>query len=177
LLQRLQPDDKSFRLKFNVGRKIKAVTQTALSNFMPVIARALRWTGAACCAVGVLSGPAYAQNSVPQRFNSPSGPDQGAKRLNFDERRALRQEIRSHGQIGSSNGLIGVPPATPLQLSVIPPSGAVQETGQPLPSPVMSDSDRQQLRTQIREQRKAVLDGRKVNSQRPIYPTPTEVDR
>jgi hypothetical protein len=177
LLQRLQPDDKSFRLKFNVGRKIKAVTQNDLSHLIPVIARALRHGSAACCAVGLLIGPLHAQNAAPQRFNPPNGPDQGAKRLNFDERRALRQEIRSHGQLGSSNGLIGVPPAAPLQLSVIPPPRVVQETAQPLPATVMSDSDRQQLRMQIKEQRKAVLEGRKANSQRPIYPTPTEVDR
>jgi hypothetical protein len=154
------------------------------------------------CTLGVMVSSACAQTMAPQRLNPQSAPEQGSKRMNFDERRALRQEIRSHGQLGlnAQNASPTIPiAASSAQPSVLPsisgllnssapngatsgsivtPSSQASPAGvQVLPIQVMSDTERQQLRMQIREQRKLTVEAKKPDSRRAIYPTPTEVDR
>jgi hypothetical protein len=123
--------------------------------------------GALLCVLGLTPSLVGAQASAPQRFAPQTLPDDSTKRLNFDERRALRQEIRSHGLPGPQ--------------SLAAPSGNIAPPVQSAPAPAMSDIDRQQLRNQIREQRKLMAESRRADVRKSNYssqiPTPTEVER
>jgi uncharacterized membrane protein len=107
-----------------------------------------------------------------------------ARRMEQEERRRLRQEIQRHGPgyRVTDKGLAA--PALPAASPVLAPSQiapvvpnipidagmglAAPAAGSALPTraPAMSNEDRQQLRQQIREERR-----------RGLYPTPSEVDR
>jgi hypothetical protein len=123
--------------------------------------------GVLVCLLSLTASLASAQATAPLRFSPQVAPEDGPRRLNFDERRALRQEIRSHG--------------LPSPQSLVPSSAGVSVAVQPSPAPAMSDVDRQQLRTQIREQRKLMAESRRADVRKSSYssqiPTPTEVER
>jgi hypothetical protein len=169
LLQRLQPNDKSF-LGISVGgRKIPFVKSYPQSKVISPRSIALHCSSAGIllCLLSLTTSLVSAQATAPLRFSPQAAPEDGPRRLNFDERRALRQEIRSHG--------------LPSAQSLVPASGGVAVEVQPSPTPAMSDVDRQQLRNQIREQRKLMAESRRADVRKSSYssqiPTPTEVER
>jgi hypothetical protein len=119
-------------------------------------------------------------------------PQGDAKRMELEERRRLRQEIQRHGPDFRSKE-VARPVQNTLAAPALPPPASVPTAPSPtqppplppLPSyfgspvlpasnpspgisrgPAMSQEERQQLRQQIRDERK-----------RGLYPTPSEVDR
>jgi hypothetical protein len=123
--------------------------------------------GILLCLLSLTTSLVSAQATAPLRFSPQAAPEDGSRRLNFDERRALRQEIRTHG--------------LPSAQSSVPASGGAAVEVQSPPTPAMSEVDRQQLRNQIREQRKIMAESRRAEVRKSSYssqiPTPTEVER
>jgi hypothetical protein len=123
--------------------------------------------GILLCLLSLTTSLVSAQATAPLRFSPQAAPEDGSRRLNFDERRALRQEIRTHG--------------LPSPQSLVPASGGAAVEVQSPPTPAMSEVDRQQLRNQIREQRKIMAESRRAEVRKSSYssqiPTPTEVER
>jgi hypothetical protein len=107
-----------------------------------------------------------------------------ARRMEQEERRRLRQEIQRHGPgyrvtdkgLATSAVPAASPVVAPSQIAPVIPNIpidagmglAAPAAGSALPTraPAMSYEERQQLRQQIREERR-----------RGLYPTPSEVDR
>jgi hypothetical protein len=107
-----------------------------------------------------------------------------ARRMEQEERRRLRQEIQRHGpgyRVTDKGPAVSAQPAaspvlTPSPIAPVLPNISIDASmglaapaaGSALPTraPAMSHEERQQLRQQIREERR-----------RGLYPTPSEVDR